>query len=236
MGSAILELVLAKLREAGIPADVAYPGQRCPVITAPVAAVHIEKVDRADLEVTVGIRIISPSSLGGSHCELAALRAAEVLRQAGAECVQNGCRYEGVAQVYEVSILAAFTCAADGDAYTLGPGFRVFVDGVQMGHAVSFRAEQTIKSQAHYEMGSDAPAGISGGSWIWEIRLEELIPTDSPEAAHPEGEFQLRLERDGMTETYSGCRWTSVRREFTRQGLRRIRTGICLTRGESIGE
>lgn len=38
MGISILELVLRRLREAKFTADVAFPGQKFPQITKPVAA------------------------------------------------------------------------------------------------------------------------------------------------------------------------------------------------------
>ena len=99
MGISILELVLRRLREENFQADVAYPGQKYPLITQPVAAVHIEKVDRANLTVTVEVNIICPAALGGTTCETEALRATEVLRWAGAVCVQNGCVFDGVSRV-----------------------------------------------------------------------------------------------------------------------------------------
>ena len=40
MGISILELVLRRLREAKFTADVAFPGQKFPQITKPVAAVQ----------------------------------------------------------------------------------------------------------------------------------------------------------------------------------------------------
>ncbi len=73
MGYSILELVMRRLREAGFTADIAYPGQKFPQITDTVATVHIEKVDRANLEVTVEISIICPASVGGTVCEMKAL-------------------------------------------------------------------------------------------------------------------------------------------------------------------
>ena len=99
MGISILELVLRKLRQARFTADVAYPGQKFPEIKSTVAAVHIEKVDRANMTVTVEVNIISPADLGGTACEVEALRATDALRWAGAVCVQNGCTYDGVSQV-----------------------------------------------------------------------------------------------------------------------------------------
>ena len=109
MGYSILELVLQRLREEGFSADIAYPGQKFPQITEAVAAVHIEQVDRANLTVTLEVSIVCPAAMGGTACEVEALRATEVLRWAGAVCVQRGCTYDGVAQVYMVPILATFT-------------------------------------------------------------------------------------------------------------------------------
>lgn len=233
MGISILELVLRRLREENFLADVAFPGQKYPMITEPVAAVHIEKVDRSNLTVTVEVNIICPASLGGTYCEVEALRATEVLRWAGATCVQNGCEYDGLAQVYVVSILATFTCITEADDCVMGPGFKVFVHDILMPFAVSFEAEQVIDAEAVHELGEDAPVGIRSGAWVWKIKLEELIPAGNIEATHEEGTFPLRLESDTVTETYYHCRWTNVRREFTRQGLRRIRTGISMLRQEA---
>ena len=106
MGISILEQVLYRLRNEEFLADVAYPGQKFPQITKTVAAVHIEKVDRANMTVTLEVNIITPASLGGTACELEALRATEVLQLDGANCVQNGCTYDGSGQVYVVAVLA----------------------------------------------------------------------------------------------------------------------------------
>ena len=59
MGYSILELVLRRLRQAGFRADVAFPGQQFPQIQDTVATVHIEKVDRANLTVTMGVSVIT---------------------------------------------------------------------------------------------------------------------------------------------------------------------------------
>ena len=232
MGISILELVLRRLREENFIADVAFPGQKYPIIRETVAAVHIAKVDRANLTVTVEVTILCPAEAGGTFCEVEALRATEVLRWAGATCIQNGCQYDGLAQVYLVNILATFTCITEADDCVMGPGFRVFVKEILMPFAVSFEAEQVVDVEAQYVMGEDDPIGIRNGSRIWKIRLEELIPAGNLEVKDPEGVFQLRLESDTVTEAYYHCRWTSVRREFTRQGLRRIRTGISMFRQE----
>lgn len=233
MGISILELVLRRLREENFTADAAYPGQKYPLITEPVAAVHIEKVNRSDLSVTVEVNIICPASMGGAQAELEALRATEVLRWAGAECTQQGCNYDGAAQVYVVPVLATFTGITAENSFTLGPGFSVYMNNTMMPFAVSFQAEQTVENEAHFEIGETAPIGISQGGWVWKIRLEELIPSGNYEAAIASELFELRVDSETVTETYYHCRWTNVRREFSREGLRRIRTGIAMLREEN---
>ena len=230
MGISILELVLRRLREENFQADVAYPGQKYPLITQPVAAVHIEKVDRANLTVTVEVNIICPAALGGTTCETEALRATEVLRWAGAVCVQNGCVFDGVSRVYIVPVLATFTGITEADDCVMGPGFKVYIGDLLMPYTVSFAAEQEAKHQTQYEMGENAPVDSSMGPWVWNLRLEELIPPGSVESYQPQNGFVLRLEGTMNNETFYHCRWTSVRREYTKEGLRRIQSGFALLR------
>ena len=232
MGFSILELVLRRLREENFTADIAYPGQKFPQITEPVAAVHIEKVDRANLTVTIEVSIICPASMGGTACEVEALRATEILRWSRAVCVQNGCSYDGVAQVYVVPVLATFTGITEADDCKIGPGFQVYINEVLQPYALSFQEEEISGIQAEYVMGQSAPAGISDGERLWNIQLEELIPAGSPETEELTEVFELKLVTDVKTEMYYYCRWTSIHREFSREGLRRIRKGICMERVE----
>lgn len=232
MGFSVLELVLRRLREENFTADVAYPGQKYPSISDTVAAVHIEKVDRASLTVTVEVSIICPAALGGTACEVEALRATEVLRWAGAVCIQNGCNYDGISQVYVVSVLATFTGITGENSFTQGPGFQVYISGVYQPYAVAFSSEEVQERQAEYVMGETAPVGIGQGAYLWKITVEELIPAGSPQTAEPEDAFELKLITDVKTEVFYHCRFTSVKREHTRDGLRRIRTGISMLREE----
>ena len=233
MGFSVLELVLRRLREENFLADVAYPGQKYPQISETVATVHIDEVDRSSLTVTVEVNILSPAALGGTACEVEALRATEVLRWAGAVCVQQGCRYDGISQVYVVSVLATFTGITGEDSFTPGPGFEVRIEGILQPYAVAFTAEEVQNLQAEYAMGEALPIGISQGSRLWKITLEDLIPSGSPQTVEPQEAFELLLTTDVKEETFYHCRFTSVRREYTRDGLRRIRTGISMLKEEA---
>lgn len=230
MGYSILELVLRRLREEGFTASVAYPGQVFPQITETVAAVHIEKVDRANLTVTIEITMVCPAALGGTQCEMDALRATEILRWSGAVCVQNGCRYDGVAQVYMVSILATYVGITEENSCVIWPGFYCYVDERYHRYAVDFQTEQTTDMQVVTSMGQPGVLSLCPGQELWQIRLEELIPAGSEEVQEPEGDFEVKIISDLITETFYGCRWTSVQRQRSRQGLRRIRKGYALGR------
>ena len=171
MGISILELVLRRLREAKFTADVAFPGQKFPQITKPVAAVHIEKVDRANMAVTVEVNIICPAAMGGTACEVEALRATEILRWSGAVCIQNGCTYDGISQVYVVAILATFTCVTEASTCSLGPGFRAYINDIVQPNAIAFSEEEVSGVQAEYVTGESAPAvpvrGAAFGTFSW---------------------------------------------------------------------
>ena len=221
---------MRRLRNAEFQVDVAYPGQKFPQITKTVAAVHIQKVDRANMTVTLEVNIISPASLGGTACELEALRATEVLQWDSAICVQNGCTYDGASQVYVVAVLATYTCVTEADSCTLGPGFYAYINGTAQPFAISFEEEEAYEETAEYAMGEAAPVGISRGARLWHITLEELILPGSPEPMEPKDAFTLRIDRDAGTETFYHCRWTSIRRKMDQSGLRRIRKGIAMDR------
>lgn len=230
MGMSILEMVLQRLQEENFNADVAYPGQKYPRVTGTMAAVHIEKVDRANLTVTVEVNIICPATMGGTKCEEDALRATEVLRLAGAVCVQNGCSYDGISQVYVVPVLATFTCVTNGDAFALGLGFQVYINDVIQKYAVRFSGIEEQGYKAEYAMGESAPAGISRGAYLWHIELEDLFPFGSTTGMEFTEAFELKIVTLDKIETYSNCRWTSVERELSREGLRRTRKGIAMLR------
>lgn len=232
MGFSILDLVLDQLRQAGFQADVAYPGQKFPAISQPVAAVHIEKVDRSALTVTVAVNVLCPAAQGGTACEVVALRVTETLRWGGAVCVQNGCRYDGVAQVYAVEVLATYTGVAEEKNCTIWPGFHIYINGDLHRFATAFSEEEQTGMAAAYAMGEGSPVGFRSGKRERRLYLQEQIPAGSPEPELPSGEFSLEIETNQKRQCYKGCRWESIQREFTKQGLRRVCRGTALTREE----
>lgn len=235
MGLSIIDMVVQRLQGAGFQADVAFPGQKYPVISKPVAAVHIDQVDRANRTVTLEVTVICPGAMGGAQCELEALRATEILRQSSAVCVQNGCTYDGIAQVYCVDVFATYTGVTEEDDYRIGLGFKVYVDDIIVPDTVRFTAERYADCGLQFSMGEASPTGSSAGSGGWRIILEEQIPTGEYEFGEGYEPMTIRLEKStGVHEVFSGCRWTSVKREFTKEGTHRVRTGIAVAMEEVI--
>lgn len=232
MGYSILELVLRRLRQAGFRADVAFPGQQFPQIQDTVATVHIEKVDRANLTVTMGVSVISPASVGGTACEVEALRATEILRWEGAVCVQNGCTYDGVSQVYVVEVQATFVGTTENDSCVIWPGFYCYMDGLYYQFVTNIKIEEQTGRRLEFVMGEPVPTGLSEGSRYWNIEVEEEIPAGSGITREPPDSFSMKLYTDKLSEEFTDCCFQSTFREYTKSGLRRVHKGIALGRKE----
>lgn len=232
MGGLILELILEQLNEAGFRTEMAYPGKKMPRIGGTVAAVHIRRMDPVHSAMTVEVLVISPESIGGTGCELEALKVMEVLGRTGAVCVQNGCSYDSLGQVYTVEILAEYAGVLATEACALGPGIRVYIGDELMMYATAFTAEKEATAQVMHEMGARDAADVSLGPWFWKLRLEELMPMGIIGFSQPQEGFTLRIRGLQGEETFSDCCWSSARYEYTPKGVRRIRSGYALRREE----
>lgn len=225
----ILERVLMLLRQAGFPAELAFSGKKHTAVTETVAAVHMGEVDRGACQTSVAVSILCPASMGGTACEEAGLRAVEALHADGAACTMRGCSYDGLTRCFSVDIQAVYAGMAVGSG-ALGLGFSVSVDGRSLPYALEFTAEERRKHELRYCMGERTPKGISLGCGGWEICLVELIPAGGEEAAAQSGRFSVEITGLYGSEVYQECVWTSVKREFTRQGLKCTRKGIAMGR------
>lgn len=232
MGSMIVREVIELLSREGIPAEESCPGRKYPQISRPVAAVSVYKADAEQREVVLQIHVVCPAAMGTGACGAEARRVCELLRSLGGRCVQNAYRYDGMARLTQVEILAAFTGRDSGESWIPGPGFRVWVDDEPMPWAVSLQTEKVTQAQPLYVIGESVPADIPEGSRIWNIRLEEHYPAEIQEGKTHTGPFRLRVDREDVSSTLEGCRWTGVSRTFSREGLRRVLIGMALGREE----
>lgn len=229
MANKHIDTVLEVLKAAGFSAAMAYPGQAAPVITGTVAAVQLERLDLAQGEQIVAVHILCPAVMGGSACEEEAQRAAQALHKAGASCVQDGCVYDRISRTYCCVIHAAFSTAAVGTG-ELAPFFTVVLDGKRRSCSIAFRSEETTGCQPEYLCGSEEPVDSSTGKHLFRLRLEEWIPAGFLDSEVITGTFTLEIYLPGQIETYTGCRWTDITREFSPAGLRQTRVGFAQSR------
>lgn len=225
----ILERVLQRLRQAGFPAELAYSGKKQTAVTEPVAAVHIGKVDRGAYQITVAVSILCPAGMGGAACEEAGLRAVEALHEDGAVCTMQGCKYDGLIRSFSVAIQAVYTMAT-GQGEQEKADFSVSIDGETLPYALEFSAEERLDHELRYCMGERTPKGISFGCGGWNLSLTEMIPAGGGETTEQTGSFSIQITGMHGSEVYKDCVWTSVKREFTRQGLKCTRKGLAVRR------
>lgn len=229
MANKHIDTVLEVLQKADFSAAMAYPGQTAPTITGCVAAVQLEKLDLAEGTETVAVHILCPAKLGGSSCEAEAQRAAQALHKAGAACVQDGCTYDRVSLTYRCVIHATFPTAAVGTG-DLAPFFTVVLNGKRRSYSKAFRSEETTGCQPEYLCGNADPVSSSTGKHLFQLRLEEWIPAGVADGESVSDAFTLEIYLPGQIETYTGCRWTGITREFSPAGLRQIRVGFAQSR------
>lgn len=238
MGSVTLQRVITALNDSGLVTAPAYPARPFPPISGPVAAVHLTQVDSSAMSATVEVLVVSPGTLGGTLCEETALDALRVLWGLGAVCRQEGCRFDAVSGTFSVSLKATFTQTlpqepeGEGDTGQTVPRFSVRVGDTLQPNAISFQAQLETGAQLEYVTAQPGAVASHAGTQTWTLRLEEQIPPATGEPANPEGEFALTVADGTGTWKFTGCRWQVVRREYSAQGLHRVRTGFALKREE----
>lgn len=233
MGLSILNKVLGLLEESGIQADVAYPGQRYPVIDKTRITVHIAGVDSAKYTTTMEVTIHCPASRGGTYCEETALRVLDALKRGGADCTQDRCQYDGIAKIYSVSIMAVF-CSSPINLGEPILDFSVHINGVQIPHINSFSAQHRKEYKLLYAMGEDMPVAFHSTDGVWEITLKGRFVEGMEEGGFPDEPFTLEFFSSIQKERYTDCRWTEENREFSVAGLMLTRKGLAGAR-EVIG-
>ena len=212
----IVSNVIDKLTRGGIRSAEAYPGKRIPALTGAVAAVRLGKVDRSVRATNVEVVIMSPAYSGGSGCELAALKAMDVLQDMGGTCVKAVCKFDEMADVFYINIDVEFFGTALPDSWSAGPGYAIKIGAQAMNYVTSFQAQRAVDAEA---------TAIANAKW--KFTMEELLPPGTSEPSDPAEPFTITVTRSGGEETFTNCTWTSVKREHTIRGVSQIRQGIA---------
>lgn len=228
MGKSILNRVIDLLTEGGVSAAPAQPNQQMLIIQAPVAAVSMEKVDMESA--TVLVQVVAPMQNGAERCQKYALTVHQLLREAGAECVQGKCTFESRPALFCVPVTAKFYGTATADDWIPAPPappapvLNVTLAGVALAYATSFSAQQE-KVEVE-EKGEDGQVTTKLVTLPWEFTLEEFFPTGTQEPEVPQEPFTLRAGR----EVLSGCVLMEQLRVQTTQGIRQVRKGTAAER------
>lgn len=219
MGQTIVSKVIDILQDVDIRADEAYPGGRIPALTGPVAAVRLGRVDRAVRTTAVQVIIMSPAAQGGAVCDATALRAIQAMEDSGAVCQKELCRFDNAADVFYIEITAEFLGLALENKWSPGPGYAIAIGYQDMEWATGFSIQRKT---------DDTVTAIANAKW--EFTLEELLGPGSVDPPDPTEPFTLTVTRAMTDEVFTGCTWTSVKREDTIRGIRQVRTGVAKTR------
>lgn len=212
----IVSNVIDTLSRGGIRSAEAYPGKRIPALTGAVAAVRLGKVDRSVRTTNLEVIIMSPVSAGGSACELAALKAVELLQDMGGTCVKAVCKFDEMANVFYIHIDVEFFGTALPESWSAGPGYAIKIGAQAMNYVTSFQAQREVDSEV---------TAIANAKW--KFTMEELFPPGTSEPSDPAEPFAITVTRSGGEESFSGCTWTSVKREDTIRGVSQVRVGIA---------
>lgn len=219
MGKSILRTVVDLLVAGGVPAAPAQPERIMRIIHTPVAAVSIEKVDTAEGSVTVLVEIVAPMQSGGERCQERALSVCNILKEAGAECVQGGCTFHSRPALFRVPVTARFYGTAEEEAWVPRPMYEVVLAGAVLRQATGFSAQQ-VTDEEHSTLAS-AP---------WGFTVEEFYPAGVQEPTDPQEPFTLQVIGSERTQTFSGCKLTERERIHSADGIRQIRKGIAASR------
>lgn len=224
MGQSIVKRVIQILNDGGIPAQEAQPAGRMVNILVPVAAVSIQSIEQEKREATVRVEIVAMASEGGAHCEDTAMKAYELLRDAGGVCSVERCTFQGKTGVFTMPVLATFS----GDAYRknwvpledLWNTFTVELGGNTLSYATAFTATQAVSDPETEEL----------SDMSWNFTVEEWIPAGKSAPESPVGVFLMTVITDATREQFEGCSMTVVQRQMEESGVKQVRKGVAALR------
>ena len=162
---------------------------------------------------------MSPAKSGGSLCESTALRAVEALQGMDGTCVKDVCKFDEMADVFYIEIQCQFFGTALESGWSAGPGYAITIGSQPMRYVVSFAAQRETDKEV---------TAIADAKW--NFTMEELLPPGAGEPPDPTEPFHVTVSRTNGEESFTGCTWTSVKREETIRGVTQIRKGIAQTR------
>lgn len=218
--NSVADVIRSWLQANEIRAIRAYPGEKLPAISSPMAAVELYELNPKEETATVLVSVVSPANLGAAKAEDTALEILLLLKSFGCECKQERVKYLSAPEWFCVEIYAT-AFGTQGQSWESAPtyaisGFYVEINGKMVDCAKSFEAHREAEDS---EFGfADAP---------WRFRLEEFFAPGNAEPEVPISGFTVVVRRQGRKETYTDCALSGQSRILTAEGQVQILEGIA---------
>lgn len=203
-------MVMDVLNGHGVRARRGYPAEKYIRPESPVATVNIDSMENGNIVVAAEVFAVK-----AEDCENTADRAVAGLKAAGFTCTVGSCRFHEKMGLFSIVIRveritkATLPCA-------------VFINEKELAYVKGFSAGSEAEWYRHTS--EEGVTEILQETKVWILTLEELIPATAAPVLDSAESFTLEVRREGGVETYPSCRWESVRREETADGVRQVRT------------
>lgn len=212
----LLTRVIEALNESGVSVERAYSGQPMPHVEGFGARARIMGVDSENQTIRIGIEAFCSAQIGAGWLSEATLMIGMIVEQLGATWKVSDCVPCQQGELLKMEVTASFSADAAGWPVRKIP-ITVALGGITLHNLTNFTSWQELDpdlGDAIHEMG-------------WTFRIEEFHASGIVSEGSPNEPFDIVVTREGMTETYKNCRWTTHERRDDIDGLRLVRTGTA---------
>lgn len=225
-----MNAVLDILKAAGFRAGTDHPAGGFPQITGAVVAVGLAGLEPGKGTAEFLLRVLSPGSLGGWHCQNTGAAVARALEEAGLSAALGEMTCLPGPDCFCTELRARMEIHREGELWRPGKGWSCFWDGAEIVGVSEFSAEEDLNRRLVGGGAQQAPVAVSPGQGGWRLKLVQKFPTGMEEQMSPAEPFALSVTGAGKTELYSGCCWNRTKALRTREGLLVERQGFALGR------
>lgn len=237
MGNEWVQFITDALSKSGIAVMEAYPAGMMLHLEKPAAAVEMKALNCAEGKVMIGIRVLSPQSLGGWECQNAAACVAGALYDANIDCTCAQMEYLQRSDCFCVLVTAKIPVHFEGGKWVKGSPWEVSIGNQKMEYATRFYAEQNQDRRLIGAVCQSQPVGVTSGTNSgWKIRLVQKIPFGKPIPSALQEPFSLTVRKDGQTQQYRNCYWSGEKCSHSQAGMELEQWGYALERGLSNGK
>ncbi len=219
-----IQQVVSVLSSGGIRAKRGYPEETYFHPSAPVAAVYLDSAKGE--EITVAAQIFATRA---ADCEDCADTAFSLLGSVGDVCMVESCKFDQKMGLFSLRVLVRWEPKEEeeligGSTPTLGAAktYTVYLNEIQMPYVTAFSA--SFRGELYQNVSEETgETEILYTDQAWALSITEMLPLEAVEQSDAGEPFTISLVRNGVRETYGQCRWDSVRRTETAEGVRQWR-------------